>query len=120
VTVKQFGDQRTRESNDAVKDHARRTKVAIPEVLVLCRPGDAHEDAERRNEGSASYLGSLSFQDVWYHFIDILEWIAGQLLRMSADARQAFYLKLNAYVSEPNTAESVKRAWQQLNVEISR
>jgi hypothetical protein len=111
VTVKPFGDQRVRESFDTVKAHEARTHVAIPEVLVLCRARDVVLDVERPNPESAYHLGSLTYEDVRYHFLDIFEWIMAQLDRMSPDARRSFHEKLHAYVSEPNTSEKVKRFW---------
>ena len=89
--------------------------MAIPEVLVICRPEDVHPDAERSAGASASHLGPLTHQEVRYHFLDIWEWTISQLDRMSPDARGTFHQKLHEDVADPNTSEKLKRAWARLH-----
>lgn len=113
VTVKRFGDQRMAESYSTVWDYNEHSGSNIKEVVVICRPDDAHSSADY--EDGAAYLGKVEYQDLTYHFLDIYEWILGQLGRSPADARLAFHERLAEYVAHPNTSEKVKRKWVELN-----
>jgi hypothetical protein len=112
VTVKHFGAQRVSESYDTLDTYNRNTGSSLREVIVICRHEDVHEDAHF--DDSDTYLGKVEYQDVTYFFVEIYEWIAGQLLRMPADARLGFHSRFADYVSDPNTSEKLKRAWAQL------
>lgn len=81
------------------------------ELLVLCRKQDAHPDIV---PFSNLYLGKLEHQQVTFHYLDIYEWIAAQLLRMTASARRLFFVALQGYVEDKNTAVRVKYTWAAL------
>jgi hypothetical protein len=114
VTIKRFDGQRITESYEAVKAEVARSGVVIPEVLVICRPEDAPAGVEAVSTANGCLLGSLTYCDLRYHFLDISKWIMGHLLRMSPDARRDFHAAFHVYVSEPNTAEAVKVLWAAL------
>jgi hypothetical protein len=113
VTVKPFTEARITESFDTLKLSESRTGYVTREVFVLCRPEDVPENAAKTSD-SAQYLGRTQFEDTVYHFMDIFEWIMGQLLRMTPAARFQFHAALHEYISDPNTSEKAKHCWTQL------
>jgi hypothetical protein len=113
ITVKPFTLNRMAESYESVKDYATTNDSPIVEVMVICREQDVPSDTSSGD--SISYYGKLEHQDVTYHFIDIFQWISSQLLRMSSDARLAYFESLGNYIAEVNTAEAVKLKWNSLN-----
>lgn len=113
VTVKPFDLARIRDSYDCISIYNSEHDSDITEIIVICRPEDCPEGMQR--SGLRGYLGSYSYQEVIYYFWDIYEWIANTLQRMTADGRIGFYLSLNSYISEINTAETVKVLWRQLH-----
>jgi len=117
VTVKRFGQGRLIDSYDTVKAYNELSGSNIKEVIVICRGQDAHEDAEADEGDAGIYLGTVTYEDMTYHFLEVYEWAMAQLGRMPVDARLAFHAKLSAYVAEPNTSEAVKREWAALNDE---
>jgi len=112
VTVKPFGKARVEESADNVQPFIERNEVA-PEVIVICRPQDAHPSASGKS-GDGVHLGSLSHRGVTYQFIDIYEWITAQLARMPPQARLDFYSALEAYINDPSRSRTVKELWRKL------
>lgn len=115
VTVKSFSASRIDESYQTLKAYEEITGIPINEVLVTCRQSDVPDHAQATSV-AAPYLGKVEHHDVTYHFIDIFEWSMAQLLRMTVDARLAFYEKLAKYINDPNTAEKVKvyyREWHE-------
>lgn len=115
VTVKPFDLARIRDSYDCISIYNASHDSNIFEVIVICRPEDCPKEMKR--SGLHGFLGSFSYQEVIYYFWDIYEWVANTLQRMTADARIGFYLNLNSYISEINTAETVKVLWRQLHEE---
>ncbi|MDP9437900.1 MAG: hypothetical protein M3P49_04010 [Actinomycetota bacterium] len=113
VTVKPFGPDRMRESYETVRDYDRSAGTETLEVLVICRREDRHPDADE-GSGAPPYLGKVEHQDLTYHFIDLYSWMMAELLTMTPAARLAFYGRLDAYISDPNTSERVKRLWRRL------
>jgi hypothetical protein len=114
VTVKGFGSQRVGESYDTLCAYGELAGTPIREVIVICRDADVHPGAQLGADESALYLGRVEYQDVTYHFVDIYEWIIGQLARMPPEARFNFHEKLSDYIGDPNTSEKVKRRWGEL------
>ena len=108
VTVKGFGAQRVREAYNAVQTYSSRTNINTREIIVLCRKQDVHPDV---TAVSNLYLGSLQYQDVAFHFIEIYEWIISQLLRMTLDGRRTFFEKLQTYIANKDTSAKVKYVW---------
>lgn len=113
VTVKPFDLARIRDSYDCVSIYNSMNDSDISEIIVICRRGDCPE--EMHSSGLSGFLGSYRYQEVTYYFWDIFEWIANTLQRMTNASRKGFYLNLNGYISEINTAEKVKLLWQQLH-----
>lgn len=111
VTVKPFSYSRVEDSYEAVIKYSDLSGIKIYEVVVICRKEDIHPKLINSANGTI-YFGKLEYQDLTYHFANIFDWIMNQLLRMDTDARLTFYLKLNSYVSNPNTSEKVKLFWQ--------
>lgn len=115
VTTKAFGRDRIQEAYDAARAFDDENSCVTPEIIVICRPQDAPDGMEESS--IASYIGSLTYRDMAFHFADVDEWLAGQLLRMPAEARLEFYRAANDYVNEPSTALKVKKLWQRLHDE---
>ena len=84
------------------------------EITVICRAKDVHPDASKSST-SAIHLGTYVYQNLIFQFVDVYEWIAAQLLRMTESARLEFYTNLHAYISDRNTARIVKLTWASLN-----
>lgn len=112
VTVKPFGSSRVEESFDAISQFTNNTGTKVEEVIVICRKEDTHPDLTDEVNNSL-YFGKLEYQNITYHFVDIFDWIMSQIIRMSVDARVSFYLKLQEYITNPNTSEKVKLFWRQ-------
>lgn len=110
VTVKPFDQSRINESYETVRAYDTSHSVFIPEVIVICRSSDSHHGTSQADP-AAGYLGRVDFQDLTYLFVEIQQWVMQQLLRMPPQARLTFHHRLHSYISEPNTAESVKKAW---------
>lgn len=106
VTVKEFSEDRLRESYESIKafDHAG----LIQEVFVICRDRDVPKTAERL-DGFLGFIGATKHQDLLYLFVNIFEWIEHQLIFMPRENRAEFYADLVAHVNEFNSSEKVKR-----------
>ncbi|MGM9641866.1 MAG: hypothetical protein ACI3XI_01520 [Eubacteriales bacterium] len=116
ITVKPFDIARIRDSYDCLKIYEENSGKFISEVIVVCRPEDC--PAEMKKSNLHLCMGSYSYNEITYYYWNISEWIAETLQRMTAESRELFYLELNSYVSDFNTAETVKKLWQSLNEEI--
>lgn len=113
ITVKHFDLARIRDSYDCVSFYNEANNADIHEIIVICRKEDCPSDM--KISGLRGYLGSYVYQDMMYYYWDIFEWYANTLQRMTADARIGFYLNLNAYINDFNTAERVKKLWRELH-----
>lgn len=113
VTVKPFDLARIRDSYDCISIYNAAHDSDISEIIVICRPEDCPEGMHK--SGLHGFLGSYGYQEAIYYFWDIYEWIANTLQRMTCESRIGFYLELNSYISEINTAENVKVLWKQLH-----
>jgi hypothetical protein len=109
VTVKPFGEDRIVESFDTLRIFNESLEDAIDEVKVICRSSDCPIAIEDRV--SDFYFGSIQHENIEYSYIDIFQWLAAIIVHMTREGRKKFYDSLNKYVSEFNTAESVKNAW---------
>lgn len=112
ITVKKFDEARIIESYQSIKAYSNSHQSPITEVIVICRKQDA---VELTDKGASLYFGKYQYQDMTYHFMDIDSWITAQLLRMSTDARLAYYESLSTYINESNTSEAVKLRWIELH-----
>jgi len=110
VTIKPFGDDRITESYDTIKIYNDSTTNTIDEVKVICRSSDCPIPIE--NRVSSFFFGTIQYNDVEYAYIDIYQWVASIIVHMTRDGRKNFYENLKSYVSEFNTAETVKNAWR--------
>lgn len=113
ITVKHFDLARIRDSYDCVKIYNDTNNTEINEIIVICRKEDCPEDMKKSD--LHGYLGSYPYQDIIYYFWDIYEWIANTLQRMTPDGRKGFYMNLNSYIDDVNTAENVKLLWKELH-----
>lgn len=113
ITVKPFDLARIRDSFDCISIYNENNKSGIHEVTVICRREDCPADMEK--SGLHTYLGRYDYRDIAYYFWDIYEWIAFILQNMTPEGRKSFYLLLNNYINEPNTAEKVKQLWKELH-----
>lgn len=113
ITVKPFDLARIRDSYDCISIYNSSHDTDIHEVIVICRPEDC--PPEMKKSGLHGYLGSFYYQDICYYYWDIHEWVANTLQRMTTDGRNAFYIELNGYISEVNTAETVKILWRNIH-----
>ncbi len=111
--MKPFDQHRIIESYDTLKQFEANTEIKVDEVTVICRKEDSLPEV--KNTVGGIYLGKLQYQDITYQFVEIYSWIISQLARLTSDARVAFYMKLNDYISDPNTSEQVKLLWQALH-----
>lgn len=116
ITVKPFDIARIRDSYDCLKIYEENSGKSISEVIVICRPEDCPTEMKKSNLHLC--MGSYSYSEVTYYYWNISEWVAETLQRMTAESRELFYLELNNYISDFNTAETVKKLWQSLNEEI--
>ena len=115
ITVKKFDLARIIDSYDCITDYNHQNATNIHEVIVICRSKDCPEEMEY--SGLYGYLGKYAYQDVIYYFWDIFEWYSNTLQRMTDEARLGFYMNLNDYINEINTAEDVKNLWHNLHHE---
>ena len=113
ITVKLFGLARIRDSYDCIVSYNNANNSEINEVLVVCRKQDCPPDIMSSSLGL--YLGKYEYQNITYRYLEIYEWIAETLQRMTAEGRLAFYNDLNNYISDVNTAEAVKKLWKELH-----
>jgi hypothetical protein len=118
ITVKSFGAQRVREAYEAIREFDERNETDTKEIIVICRKRDVHPDVAATPSTSV-YLGKVEYQDKTFHFVDIYEWVMSQLVRMTSDARFAFYNKLHEYISDRNTKREVKELWGQLQIDLT-
>ena len=116
ITVKPFDIARIRDSYDCLKIYEQNSGTTIAEVIVICRPEDCPIEMKKSNLNLC--MGSYSYSEVTYYYWNISEWVAETLQRMTAESRESFYLNLNSYISDFNTAETVKKLWQSLNEEL--
>ncbi len=100
--------------NSAVRAFEPEEGAKILEITVLCRKQDTHPEAAASIENTG-YLGKLAHRDLTYHFIEVHDWLLFQLLRMTPAARASFHEKLDGYVGDFNTSESVKQLWNKLH-----
>lgn len=114
VTVKVLGEDRVRDSYESVKAFDLKEGVKTAEITILCRKEDSHPEVAAGLE-EAGYLGKLAHRDLTYHFIEIHAWLLSQILRMTPAARLSFHEKLDEYVGDFNTSETVKRLWNELH-----
>lgn len=113
ITVKPFDLARIRDSYDCIHIYNENTENDIHEVVVICRPEDCPTKME--TSGYHLYMGNYVYQDIVYYYWNIFEWMADTLQRMVPQARAAFYADLNTYIADINTAENVKKKWQELH-----
>ena len=113
ITVKSFGIPRIRDSYECVKAYNTANNSDIDEIIVVCRKQDCPNDLT--NGGTGLYLGKYEYQNITYRYFDIFEWISTLLQRMTKLGRLHFYNDLNDYISDINTAETVKVLWRQLH-----
>ena len=114
VTVKPFDLARIRDSFDCISIYNDDHASDIHEITVICRREDCPPDMV--GSGLHTYLGRYNYQNVVYYFWDIYEWIAIMLQHMTPEGRRAFYVLLNDYVNETNTAATVKRLWREFHM----
>lgn len=116
ITVKPFNKQRIMESYESVREHDKRAGIQTNEVFVICRARDIPGEELEKLERQAKYvLGKSIYRDLLYIYIDIYEWIISVLMELTHSNRPAFYQSLNQYISDPNTAEKVKKFWRKLH-----
>lgn len=115
ITVKHFDIARIRDSFDCISIYNQTHETGINEIIVICRKEDCPPDMEA--SGLHGYLGRYTYQNIIYYYWDIYEWLANTLQRMTPDGRKAFYMMLNGYINDTNTAETVKKLWKQLHDE---
>lgn len=108
VTIKGFGEQRVREAYEAAHSYTSQSNTNTQEIIILCRKQDVYPGLEAI---TSIYLGKLEYQDISFHYVDIYEWVAAQLLRMTRDARSMFFEQLQEYVADKNTSVKVKYTW---------
>lgn len=113
ITVKHFDIARIRDSYDCVKKYNNTNKCNLNEIIVICRPEDCPE--EMQHSGLHLYMGKYEYQKINYYYLNIYEWVSDLLQRMTSVAKKNFYNDLNNYISDINTAESVKKLWKKLH-----
>lgn len=113
ITVKPFDLARIRDSYDCIKTYNAENQRDIREIIVICRPEDC--PAEIQSSRLHLCLGSYRYQEVVYYYWNIYEWIQFMLQRMTEEARSSYYRLLNSYISDINTAETVKQLWMNLH-----
>ncbi|ENI0827744.1 hypothetical protein ABW752_002788 [Listeria innocua] len=113
VTVKPFDLARIRDSYDSILKYNRANNTSLDEIMVICRKEDCPIDI--KNSGLHSFIGSYGYQNITYYYLDIYEWISDRLYHMTQEGRIAFYNDLNSYISDINTAETVKVLWGNLH-----
>lgn len=113
ITLKPFDMARIRDSYDSVLRYNKENNSNLDEIVVVCRKKDCIDNMKKSN--LSMYLGSYHYRDITYHYVDIYEWVAYGLIRMTQEGRVDFYNDLRRYVEEINTAESVKLLWNQLH-----
>ncbi len=113
ITVKPFNLARIRDSYDCVNTYNQNSNADLHEIIVICRPEDCPD--EMKKSSTHLYMGSYEYQDIIYYYWNIYEWVCDTLQRMTFDARSSFYEDLNAYISDINTAETVKKLWLKLH-----
>lgn len=62
-----------------------------------------------------TYQGLLLSRKLLLQEAQRYEWYASTLQRMTDDGRYGFYLNLNSYINDINTAETVKKLWLELH-----
>jgi hypothetical protein len=115
VTVKPFNEPRAMEAAEAAHEYAEAAGMPVFEILVVCRPEDVHPDATRYS--ASSLMGLYAKDGIAFYFVNIFDWILGQLLEMPASARSEFHSQVNEYVADPSTRKAVKVIWRGLNSE---
>lgn len=110
ITVKAFSPDRMIESHEAIKQYDK--KGDIVEVFVICRDEDVEEEF-KENRSSSYLMGTATYQDLTYYFINIYEFIQEKLILMTPEARRIFHKALVAYINEPNASEKVKRYFKE-------
>lgn len=115
ITIKPFDRPRIVDSYDCVHKYNAENDVHIHEIIVICRKEDS-PFATGQNLHSFC-LGAVPYRDITYYYWNIYEWIPYMLQRMTFSAREIFHERLNAYVNDIDTHESVKVFWHKLHQE---
>ena len=113
ITVKPFDLARIRDSYVSILKYNEANSTSLDEIIVICRKEDC--PINMKNSNLHLYLGSYTYQNVMYYFLDIYEWISDRLHHMTQAGRINFYNNLNSYISDINTAENVKILWGELH-----
>jgi len=113
VTTKPFTLQRISEAYDAVRALSNGSDLPTASIIVLCKSSDV-PDCVINGSVSHVFLGEYDFKSLRFYFINLFEWIAIQLLELTIDGRASFYIKLDNYIAETNTAVKVKTTWNEL------
>lgn len=113
ITVKPFGLDRIRDSYDCVNTYNVSNGTNLNEIIVICRPEDCPTNINA--SGLKLYMGHYEYQDIVYYYWNIYEWVSYMLQCMTPIAREGYYHLLNSYISDVNTAESVKTLWRELH-----
>lgn len=113
VTVKPFDLARIRDSYDSILKYNEANNTSLDEIIVICRKEDCPINMKKSD--LHLYLGSYSYQNIMYYYLDIYEWISDRLHHMTEKGRIDFYNNLNTYISDINTAEKVKILWNELH-----
>ena len=113
ITVKKFDLARIRDSYDCLTQYNQEHGANINEVFIICRPEDCPPEMDAIREGIC--LGKYRYKNTTYYYWDIYQWIHFMLQNMPSEARNEYYQNLNSYISDINTAVTVKRQWQLLH-----
>ncbi len=113
ITTKPFDNNRMHDSFDCISRYNASNGTSIHEICVICRNEDC--PAGMIKNSHYLYMGTYTYQNIIYRFVNIYEWIAGYLQNMIPQARINFYNNLNAYISDINTSEAVKQLWVRIH-----
>jgi len=85
----------------------------LNEIIVICRPEDCHPNMlPTELKGT---LGSYSYKGINYRYWNIFEWLSFTLQHTPSDGLEMFYTKLNSYISNINTSQTVKECWKKFH-----
>lgn len=113
ITVKPFDENRVRDSCNCITAYNLEHNTNLNEIIVICRPEDCHPDMQA--SGLKGTMGEYLYKGVYYRYWNIFEWLSFTLQHTLADGREMFYSKLNSYISDINTSQTVKECWKKLH-----
>lgn len=113
ITVKAFNESRVRDSYNCIMAYNSEHHTNLNEIIVICHPENCHQNMQ--STGLKGTMGNYFYNGIYYRYWNIFEWLSFTLQHTPSNGRELFYSELNAYISDINTSQPVKKCWKRLH-----